>query len=156
MPWAKQHDKCLKCGTTEFRHSGRGLCMRCYNFDSELRRKAHIHPKTFRRRMAPISFDDLQRGYFDESMSTTDLARRYNCTRQYIHKLLRQHGIVRRNLSGREPSCSTKVNSRSAEPMKMVTKNKLSCEKSTSTKTFSKPGLPRWRTYWVSFIQMGI
>jgi hypothetical protein len=48
--------------------------------------------------MAPISFDDLRRGYLDESMSMTDLARRYNCTRQYIYKLLKYHGIETRDL----------------------------------------------------------
>lgn len=33
-------------------------------------------------------------------MSLSDLARKYNCTRQYIHKLLKLHGIPRRDKGG--------------------------------------------------------
>jgi len=46
-----------------------------------------------------ILFDELRCGYVDEQMSLSDLARRYNCTRQYIHKLLKHYGIERRNKS---------------------------------------------------------
>lgn len=28
--WAKEHDKCLKCGTSEVRHAGQGYCYNCY------------------------------------------------------------------------------------------------------------------------------
>jgi DNA-binding winged helix-turn-helix (wHTH) protein len=29
--WARDHDRCLECGTTEQRHRGHGLCVRCHN-----------------------------------------------------------------------------------------------------------------------------
>jgi len=28
--WSKKHDKCLVCGTSEVRHTSRGLCYNCY------------------------------------------------------------------------------------------------------------------------------
>jgi len=28
--WAKDHDSCIKCGTTDRPHKGRGLCTTCY------------------------------------------------------------------------------------------------------------------------------
>ncbi len=28
--WSKKHDKCIKCGTTEKKHKGNGLCVNCY------------------------------------------------------------------------------------------------------------------------------
>lgn len=189
MAWAKNHDKCIKCGTTELSHRGRGLCKVCYGADNELRHKVHISRKTHRlgdgplsltdlRRQSPylalpspytrsslsqlleissrqvgrimrsaeimgriqklsriaditgeafgyslqelnsqvykllgisktsdgitsgrISIDDLRYKYVDEQMSLSDLARHFNCTRQYIHKLLKQHDIERRDMS---------------------------------------------------------
>jgi hypothetical protein len=43
------------------------------------------------------SSDDLKQHYLREQMSLTDLARKYNCTRQYIHKLLRKYGVQSRD-----------------------------------------------------------
>jgi Intein/homing endonuclease len=98
MSWAKKHDKCVKCGRTESRHAGRGLCTVCYGAVHEQRHKAHISGRRrFRRDAAAIASDNLRREYVDEHMSLTDLARRYNCTRQYIHKLLKREGIERRD-----------------------------------------------------------
>ncbi len=101
MLWARQHDKCIKCGKNEFRHVGRGLCKYCYQVDSERRDKLHISRRgKYRRRVTPISRDELERQYVQEQMSLVDLARKYNCTRQYIHKLLKHYGIERRDKSG--------------------------------------------------------
>ena len=99
MAWAKKHEQCVKCEETTFPHVGRGLCEACYRSDNELRHKFHISRKRKSRRDdAPIRFEDLRREYIDEEMSLSDLARRYNCTRQYIHKLLKYHGV-----EGRDP-----------------------------------------------------
>lgn len=84
-----------------FRHVVRGLCLACWGSDNEQRDKAHNSQKLFRRRLAPISFDDLRRGYLDEFMSTSDLARRYKCSRQHIYKLLKVHGIEARDYKTR-------------------------------------------------------
>ena len=88
----------MKCGGTESRHVGRGLCQVCYRLDNEQRHKTHISRKRkYRRDESPILPSNLQREYVEDEMSLSDLARRYNCTRQYIHKLLKRYKIERRN-----------------------------------------------------------
>jgi len=27
--WSRLHEQCLKCGTTDYRHAGRGICVHC-------------------------------------------------------------------------------------------------------------------------------
>jgi hypothetical protein len=43
--------------------------------------------------------DNLALEYTERKMSLGDLAKKYNCTRQYIYKLLKQHGVPLRNQS---------------------------------------------------------
>ncbi|NSW84546.1 MAG: HNH endonuclease [Syntrophothermus sp.] len=31
--WSLNYESCRKCGTTEIRHNGRGLCVKCYNYE---------------------------------------------------------------------------------------------------------------------------
>ena len=99
MPWARKHDKCVKCGTTETQHQARGLCTRCYEVDIGLRHKTR--KRRFRRRIkfAIQSLDSLALEYWGRKMSLGDLAKKYNCTRQYVYKLLKQHGVPRRDKS---------------------------------------------------------
>lgn len=42
-----------------------------------------------------ITKEDLEERY-NSGMSLSDIARRYNCTRQYVHKLLRKYGLATR------------------------------------------------------------
>lgn len=34
--WARKYDKCQNCGTTRYRHVGKGLCSRCYRLSKRL------------------------------------------------------------------------------------------------------------------------
>lgn len=67
--------------------------------------KSHVHKLLGITKTSPgisnglISIDDLRRKYVGEQMSLSDLAHHFNCTRQYIHKLLKQHDIERRDMS---------------------------------------------------------
>ena len=96
--WAMGYDRCQSCGTAEFKHAGKGLCITCYSAAADARLKSHITRKRGSRLLVPITEDELRQKY-DSGMSFTDLARHYNCTRQYIHKVMRQYGIARRTLS---------------------------------------------------------
>lgn len=97
MLWAKKYDKCLECKTDTVPHVARGLCRTCYQTDNESRHKDHISMDNRRRHIAAsISRDDLEREYVEETMSLTDLARKYNCTRQYVHKLMKYYDIKMR------------------------------------------------------------
>jgi LAGLIDADG-like domain len=97
MPrWAKLYDSCQSCGTEETRHAGKGLCASCYNAATEKRQKSHITRRIGTRLANPITKEELEQRYLS-GQSLNDIARHYNCTRQYIHKLMRQYRFVRRS-----------------------------------------------------------
>jgi hypothetical protein len=98
MSWSKKYDRCLRCGTQTHKHVGRGLCGYCYRTDIENRHKAHITGGLKDRKIfANISKDELEFQYQSLEMSLSDLALKYNCTRQYIHKLMKKYGISERD-----------------------------------------------------------
>ena len=97
MPWAQNHTQCGMCGTVVTPHVARGLCRTCYQLDNEHHHKAHISGTThYGQRTASILREDLADDYSEKQMSLSDLARKYDCTRQYIHKLLKTYDIKRR------------------------------------------------------------
>lgn len=93
--WAQGYDRCQSCGTAERKHKAKGLCALCYGAASEAQHKSHIT----RRKGSPlptlITKDHLEEKY-NSGQSLIDIARHYNCTRQYVHKLLKHYGIARR------------------------------------------------------------
>jgi len=94
MPWSRQHDKCIRCGTQTEEHAARGLCFYCYRSESSTPR-----PKRWKRRLIlqTHTISKLEFDYVQQKMSLGDLALKYNCTRQYIYKLLKQFDIKRRD-----------------------------------------------------------
>lgn len=98
MAWTKDFDHCQSCGTTEGKHRAKGLCASCYNVSSEVRQKSHIS-RTTHRLPKSILKEDLEIAY-QSGMSLNDLAQLYNCTRQYIYKLVKKYGIATRTQSG--------------------------------------------------------
>lgn len=98
MSWAKGHERCQSCGTTERKHKARGLCASCYDATAEKRHKSHVTRRTGSRLPIPITKEDLEHKY-QSGLSLNDIARQFNCTRQNIHKLMRNYRIVRRTMS---------------------------------------------------------
>ena len=96
--WATRYDQCNSCGTAEFKHVAKGLCAACYSAAAETRLKSHITRKREAPLPIPITKEDLQEKY-NSGLSLYDIARHYNCSRQYVHKLMLQYKIARRNLS---------------------------------------------------------
>lgn len=97
MAWTKDFAHCQSCGTTERKHRAKGLCDSCYSFSSEVRRTSHI-TRTTHRLPTSILREDLETAY-QSGLSFQDLAQRYNCTRQYINKLVKKYGIATRTQS---------------------------------------------------------
>lgn len=98
MAWSNKYDRCLRCETQTHKHIGRGLCVYCYRTDIEDSHKAHITGGLKDREIiAKISKVELEFQYEGLEMSLSDLALKYNCTRQYIHKLMKKYGITRRD-----------------------------------------------------------
>jgi hypothetical protein len=97
MAWSKDFAHCQSCGTTERKHRAKGLCASCYSFSSEVRQKSHI-TRTTHRLPTSILREDLETAY-QAGLSLNDIAQRYNCTRAYIYKLVKKHGIATRTQS---------------------------------------------------------
>lgn len=97
MAWSKDFAHCQSCGTTERKHRAKGLCASCYNLASEVRQKSHV-ARTTHRLPKSILREDLETAY-QSGLSLNDLAQRYNCTRQYIYKLVTKYGIAIRTQS---------------------------------------------------------
>jgi predicted DNA-binding protein YlxM (UPF0122 family) len=98
MSWAKGHDRCKSCGTEEHKHKARGLCASCYDAAAEKRHKSHVTRRIGSHLLIPITKKDIEQKY-QSGLSLNDIARQFNCTRQYIHKLMAQYKIVRRTMS---------------------------------------------------------
>ena len=106
--WSIKYNKCVKCGGTEYPHKGKGLCQLCYERESRKRHESHMKRDRFGRSISSkmvlkinkyLTEEVLKRGYRVMGRSLTDIAKEYNCTRQYIYKLLNKYGIPRRTLS---------------------------------------------------------
>ena len=79
-------------------HAARGLCVNCYRTEMERRHNAPRKVGTKRRLILQThTVSKLEFDYVHQKMSLGDLALKYGCTRQYIHKLLKQFGVKRRD-----------------------------------------------------------
>ena len=97
-PWSRKFQRCLRCGTQTLAHRSRGLCVKCYDHESARRNKAHILKEARKERISKtISKEELQHEYSTLKKSLGDLARKYNCTRQYILKLMKKYRLKRRD-----------------------------------------------------------
>lgn len=96
--WSRKFQSCLRCGTQTIKHRSRGLCVKCYEHESAKRNQAHIFKEARVERLSKtISEEELFNEYCTLEKSLGDLARKYNCTRQYIAKLMKKYGINRRD-----------------------------------------------------------
>jgi predicted DNA-binding protein YlxM (UPF0122 family) len=82
----------------EHKHKARGLCASCYDAAAEKRYKLHVTRRIGSHLLIPITKKDIEQKY-QSGLSLNDIARQFNCTRQYIHKLMAQYKIVRRTMS---------------------------------------------------------
>ena len=72
--WARQHSFCIKCGTREVKHKGKGLCIKCFD---NLRKK---NPNS---RIAQAKYRLTHRKEIRESQ-----LRAYHTTKQELYDLL--------------------------------------------------------------------
>jgi hypothetical protein len=99
--WALNFKKCIKCGTTERKHLGRGLCESCYRKDIESRYKSGKGPRRWiEREKMPhrvLTEEYLIKEYCENNRSLTDIAKETSCSRQYVHKQMISFGIELRS-----------------------------------------------------------
>lgn len=107
--WAKEYERCIRCGTIEMPHIGKGYCTRCYHRASDNIRISRLEinkriGKTQKERQASknnikeqLTPEVLKDLYLNKGMSFGDISRQYSCSRTYILKLCRAYNIPVRN-----------------------------------------------------------
>lgn len=106
--WSIKYDRCVNCGGTGYPHKGKGLCQICYERTQNIKNEKHIQRDRHGRTIASkktlridkrLTEEILSYQYCVLGKSLTDIAKEYNCTRQYIFKLLKKYDIPRRTKS---------------------------------------------------------
>jgi len=95
--WSRSYDFCQECGTTDIAHSGKGLCEKCYNSKNELTHKSHQRIRGAAGKTITKEF--LEKEYVQNRKSLIDIAKICFCTRQFIHKKMKEYGVQSRDLS---------------------------------------------------------
>jgi transcriptional regulator with XRE-family HTH domain/predicted DNA-binding protein YlxM (UPF0122 family) len=97
--WALHHTQCIKCGTSDKPHISRGLCKSCYGKDIERRHKDNERVQDYGASSQILTSNYLTENYIKQNKSLADIAMETNCSRQYVHKKLKEHNILLRSLS---------------------------------------------------------
>ncbi len=99
--WARDHDRCRTCGTTDRPHRARGLCGHCYN-EAHNRRHKRPNARQGRRRdglTARVTERELRELYVEHEMSLQEIADRFGCTSPLVLYMMKRHSIPRRSHS---------------------------------------------------------
>lgn len=95
--WSRKYEKCIKCGKTEKRHLGRGLCSKCYQIDIDSKHKGQQLSKGMASNLFTKEY--LIQKYHSEEKSLSDIAWSGGCTRSFVSKKMKEYGILTRDLS---------------------------------------------------------
>lgn len=106
--WSIKYDRCINCGRTEYPHKAGGLCQLCYERKQNIEYANHTQRGKNGRTIASKKALNIDKQLTEESLrhkysvlgkSLIDIAKEFNCTRQYIFKLLKKYDIPTRNKS---------------------------------------------------------
>lgn len=97
--WAMHHNQCIKCGSSDKPHVSRGLCKSCYDKDIEGRHKDNERIQNYGGSSKLLTEEYLLENYVKQQKSLSDIAKETNCSRQYVHKKLKEHSILLRSKS---------------------------------------------------------
>jgi len=97
--WSKIHSQCVRCGETVQPHIARGLCVRCYDKNIAAENTKHRVAKTYGESSNILTEIYLKEHYVNQQKSLNDIARECNCTRQYVHKKMKEFNIPLRDKS---------------------------------------------------------
>jgi hypothetical protein len=95
--WSLKYDCCVNCGRNDVRHIARGLCLRCYQQETEKRNRGEKSKKygsASKRLNSKFLFEE----YVDKKRSLIDIAKDCNCHRQYVYKKMKEFNIPLRTL----------------------------------------------------------
>lgn len=96
--WSLKFDCCVKCGRNDVKHIARGLCLNCYQQETEKRGrgKQRIAKGLASRK---LNYKYLYKEYVNKKRSLGDIAKDCDCGRQYVYKIMKEFNIPLRTLS---------------------------------------------------------
>ena len=106
--WARHHSQCIKCGSSDKPHISKGLCKSCYDKDIEKRHKDNERIPNYGGSSKLLTAEYLAENYTKQNKSLSDIAKETNCSRQYVHKKLKEHYIPLRSKSAARDLALTK------------------------------------------------
>jgi hypothetical protein len=95
--WSLKYDRCVNCRGDDVKHIARGLCLNCYQRETEKRNRGRKEQKQgiASQRM---TFKFLFENYAERKRSLIDIAKECGCSRQYVLRKIRQFNIPSRTL----------------------------------------------------------
>ena len=96
--WSLKFDHCVKCGRNDVKHVARGLCLNCYQQETEKRGRGK---QRIARGLASgkLNYKNLYKEYVSKKRSLSDIAKECNCGRQYVYKKMKEFNIPLRTKS---------------------------------------------------------
>jgi predicted DNA-binding protein YlxM (UPF0122 family) len=95
--WSQKFERCVKCGGNDVKHIARGLCLNCYQRETEKRsrgRKGQKQGEASQR----MTFKFLLENYIERKRSLIDIAKECGCSRQSVFKKMKKFNIPLRTL----------------------------------------------------------
>lgn len=95
--WSQKYDCCVNCGRNDVKHVARGLCLNCYQGETEKRNRG---ARRLEKGLASYKLNRkyLYGEYVNKGRSLIDIAKDCNCSRQFIYKKMRDFNISLRTL----------------------------------------------------------
>jgi intein-encoded DNA endonuclease-like protein len=90
--WSLKYDCCVKCGTNDVKHIARGLCLNCYQRETEKRSRGRKGQKQGIASQI-MTFIFLFENYIERKRSLIDIAKECGCGRQNVLRKIRQFNI---------------------------------------------------------------
>jgi predicted DNA-binding protein YlxM (UPF0122 family) len=90
--WSLKFERCVKCGRNDVKHLARGLCVYCYQQETEKRGrgKQRIAKGLASRK---LNYHYLYEEYVSKNRSLSDIAKDCDCGRQYVYKKMKDFNI---------------------------------------------------------------
>lgn len=90
--WSLKFDCCVNCGRNDVKHSARGLCLYCYQQETEKRGRGKQRIK-YGLASYKLNYKYLYEEYVNKKRSLGDIAKDCDCARQYVYKKMQELNI---------------------------------------------------------------
>ncbi len=95
--WSLKYDCCVNCGGNDVKHVARGLCLNCYQSETEKRNRG-VQRSGKGLASYKLNRKYLYEEYVNKGRSLGDIAKECNCARQFFYKKMQNFNISLRTL----------------------------------------------------------